>query len=54
MSRATIDVPGACPRPELETTIKVDDGTNPPLRIAIEQPWQCLRRGTKVEYLRTP
>ena len=54
MSRATIDVPGACPRPELATTIKVDDGTNPPLRIAIEQPWQCLKRGTKVEYLRTP
>ena len=54
MSRATIDVPGACPRPELATTIKVDDGTNPPLRIALEQPWQCLKRGTKVEYLRTP
>jgi hypothetical protein len=48
VSRATIDVPGACPRPELATTIKVDDGTNPPLRM------QSLKRDTKVEYLRTP
>ena len=54
MSRATIDVPGACPRPELATVIEVDDETNPPLRIAFEQPWQCLQRGGKVEYLRTP
>jgi hypothetical protein len=54
MTRATIDVPGSCPRPELATAIKVDDGINPPLRIAIEQPWQCLKRGPKVEYLRAP
>jgi hypothetical protein len=54
ISGAAIDVPASCPRPELATTIKLDDGTNPPLRIALEQPWQCLKRGTKVEYLRAP
>jgi hypothetical protein len=54
LSRATIDVPGACPRPARATAITVDDGTNPPLRIAIEQPWQCLKRGTTVEYLKAP
>jgi hypothetical protein len=54
VSRATIDVPGTCPGPELATAITLDDGTNPPLTIALEQPWQCLKRGGKVEYLRTP
>jgi hypothetical protein len=54
MSRATIDVPGACPRPDLATFIEVDDGTNPPLLVAFAQPWQCLKRGGNVEYLRTP
>ena len=54
MSGVTIDVPGACPRPELATTIKVDDGTNPPLLVAINQPWECRKRGAKVEYLSTP
>ena len=54
VSRTTIDVPGVCPQPELTTTIRVEDGTNPPLLIAIEQPWQCRTRWAKVEYLRTP
>jgi hypothetical protein len=54
MSRATIDVPAACPRPELATVIEVDDGTNRPLRVAFDQSWQCLQRGGKVEYLRAP
>jgi hypothetical protein len=54
MSRATIEVPAACPRPELATVIEVDDGTNRPLRIAFDQAWQCLQRGGKVQYLRAP
>jgi hypothetical protein len=54
ISRATIDEPAGCPRPELTTLIELDDGTNLPLLIAFEQPWQCLKRGTKVQYLRTP
>jgi hypothetical protein len=54
MSRATIEVPAACPRPELATVIEVDDGTNRPLRIAFDRAWQCLQRGGKVQYLRAP
>jgi hypothetical protein len=54
ISSTTIDVPVACPRPALATAIEVDDVTNPRLRIAFDQPWQCLERGSKVQYLRTP
>jgi hypothetical protein len=54
VSRAAIDVPGACPRPALATTIRVDDGTNPPLLVAINEPWECRTRGAKVEYLKAP
>lgn len=54
VSGAAIDVPGACPRPTLATTIRVDDGTNPPLLVAINESWECLTRGAKVEYLRAP
>jgi hypothetical protein len=54
VSRGTVDVPPACPQPGLTTSIKIDDGTNPPLVVSVTQPWECLKRGTKVEYLRAP
>jgi hypothetical protein len=54
VSEATIDLPGGCPRPDITTSIEIDDGTNPPFVLGIEQPWQCIQRGGRVEYLRTP
>jgi hypothetical protein len=54
ISRAVIDLPTACPQPHLTTSIAVDDGINPPFALDIQQPWQCVQRGGRVEYLRTP
>jgi hypothetical protein len=54
MSRATVAVPEACPQLELATTLQLDDGTNPPLVVAIKEPWRCVQRGTVINVLRTP
>jgi hypothetical protein len=54
ISAAVIDLPSACPRPNITTSIEVSDGANPPLVLDIEQPWQCVERGGRVEYLKTP
>jgi hypothetical protein len=54
MNRATVAVPATCPRLELATTMQVDDGTNPPLVVAIKEPWQCVQRGTKVDLVSPP
>jgi hypothetical protein len=32
----------------------VNDGVNPPFVLDIEQPWQCVQRGRRVESLKTP
>ena len=52
MSDATIHLPGRCPRPELTTSIQIDDGTNPPVALGIDRLWECVQRGGKVEYLK--
>jgi hypothetical protein len=45
-------VPARCPRPELATTVGIDDGTNPPIVLGIDRPWECRERGGRVEYMR--
>jgi hypothetical protein len=54
LRRATLDRPDGCPRPELGTAIRIHDGKNRPLEVAMQQAWQCLARGGTVEYLRVP
>jgi hypothetical protein len=54
ISGAVVDLPTACPQPHITTSIEVSDGTNPPFVLGIEQPWQCVERGGRIEYLRTP
>jgi hypothetical protein len=52
MTDAAIRPPARCPRPQLATTIRIDDGTNPPVLLGIDRLWECRQRGGRVEYLK--
>jgi hypothetical protein len=52
IANATIHPPATCPQPQLVTSIEIDDGTNPPVVLGIDRPWECQPRGGRVEYLK--
>ena len=54
ISGATIELPTGCPQTEVSTAIELDDGANQPFSLSIVEPWRCIQRGGRVEYLRRP
>jgi hypothetical protein len=55
VGKATIPAPpGQCPASRLTMTLILEDGTNPPAVVTTEQPWRCLVRGNRIEYLTAP
>jgi hypothetical protein len=51
MDQATAEPPDQCPGTVRTTAFVIDDGANPEVLVATQQPWLCFRTGN--QYLRS-